>query len=61
MGLSASLDPFTGSGTVGAVAIRYGRKFCGIELKPEYCDLARARIAKALNITPLFSGQGATA
>jgi DNA modification methylase len=38
------LDPFAGSGTVGVVALRLGRSFIGIELKPEYCEMARHRI-----------------
>jgi DNA modification methylase len=41
------LDPFMGSGTVGAVAKQHGRKFIGCELNPAYIDLARARIAAA--------------
>lgn len=40
------LDPFTGSGTVGAVAVRLGRRFIGCELNPEYAAMARRRIAK---------------
>lgn len=39
------LDPFMGSGTTGAVCINTGRDFVGIELKPEYADLARQRLA----------------
>jgi len=39
------LDPFTGSGTTGAVAYRLGRKFVGIELNPEYAEMAERRIA----------------
>lgn len=38
------LDPFAGSGTVGLVALQYGRSFIGIELKPEYVEMARKRI-----------------
>jgi len=38
------LDPFTGAGTVGVVALRLGRSFVGIELNPEYVDLASRRI-----------------
>lgn len=38
------LDPFTGSGTVGMVALRHGRDFVGIELNPEYAALAESRI-----------------
>ena len=41
------LDPFTGSGTTGAVAKRLGRNFLGIELNPAYCQMARERIAAA--------------
>lgn len=37
------LDPFFGSGTVGAVAQEYNRKCIGIELKDEYIDLAKKR------------------
>ena len=40
------LDPFTGSGTTGVVALRNGRKFTGIELNPEYAGLACERILK---------------
>ena len=39
------LDPFTGSGTVGAVALRHGRKFIGTELNPAYAEMARKRMA----------------
>jgi len=41
------LDPFAGSGTTGAVAVSHGRKFIGIELNAEYCELARKRIGDA--------------
>ena len=47
------LDPFCGSGTTGVVALRHGRSFIGIELNPEYIELARKRIvgdAPLLNI-----------
>jgi hypothetical protein len=39
------LDPFMGSGTVGVVARRYGRDWCGIELNPEYIKMAKQRIS----------------
>jgi site-specific DNA-methyltransferase (cytosine-N4-specific) len=45
------LDPFCGSGTTGAVAIRLGRSFVGCELNPEYVALARKRIG---NEAPLL-------
>ncbi len=38
------IDPFFGSGTVGEVAVGLGRKFVGIELKPEYGELAERRL-----------------
>jgi DNA modification methylase len=41
------LDPFIGSGTVGEVAERMGRKWIGIELSPEYIRLAEKRTAQA--------------
>jgi len=39
------IDPFTGSGTTGAVALRLGRRFLGCELNPEYVAMSRNRIA----------------
>ena len=44
----AVLDPFMGSGTVGAVAKQHGRGFIGCELNPDYLELAKARIAAAV-------------
>lgn len=38
------LDPFMGSGTVGVVCKRLDRIFTGIEIKPEYVQMAKARI-----------------
>lgn len=38
------LDPFMGSGTVGVIALKYDRKFIGVELNPEYAALAETRI-----------------
>ncbi|MEE9609741.1 MAG: site-specific DNA-methyltransferase [Desulfatiglandales bacterium] len=40
------LDPFAGSGTAGIVAINEGRNFVGIELNPEYIEMAEARIKR---------------
>ncbi|KKM92696.1 hypothetical protein LCGC14_1215720, partial [marine sediment metagenome] len=40
------LDPFAGSGTTGIVAINEGRDFVGIELNPEYVEMAKARIKR---------------
>lgn len=40
------LDPFFGSGTVGAVAARHGRDWLGIELNPSYVQLASRRLGR---------------
>jgi len=41
------LDPFMGSGTVAVVARRLGRNFIGIELNPEYVEIALKRLKDA--------------
>ena len=38
------LDPFSGSGTTGVVALQNGKKYIGIELNPEYVKLSEDRI-----------------
>ena len=38
------LDPFLGSGTTGAVAVRMNRNFIGIEISEDYLNIARERI-----------------
>ena len=38
------LDPFFGSGTTGMVAKQLNRHYIGIELNPEYVELAKTRI-----------------
>jgi len=38
------LDPFTGSGTVGVVALKHRRNFVGTELNPEYVEIAEQRL-----------------
>jgi len=48
------LDPFCGSGTTGAVAIRHQRNFIGIELNASYVQLARKRIG---GVAPLFADE----
>jgi len=46
------LDPFTGSGTVGVVALRHGRNFIGTELNLEYAEIAQDRIT---DVAPMFN------
>lgn len=41
------LDPFSGSGTTGAVAVQEGRDYIGIEINPEYIKLSEQRIREA--------------
>lgn len=41
------LDPFMGSGTTGVACVKLGRKFIGIELEKDYCDIAVNRIREA--------------
>ena len=38
------LDPFFGSGTTGVVAEKHGRQWIGIELNPEYVEIAKKRL-----------------
>jgi DNA modification methylase len=37
------LDPFLGSGTTALVARKHGRRTIGIELNPDYCQIAERR------------------
>jgi DNA modification methylase len=38
------LDPFSGSGTTGVVALNNNKKYIGIELNPEFAELSHKRI-----------------
>lgn len=48
------LDPFMGSGTTGVACVKLGRKFTGIELDPDYFDIACMRIEEAYAQPDLF-------
>ena len=41
-----TLDPFSGTGTVGLVCKRLGRSYVGIELSPKYVEMSRNRLSK---------------
>jgi DNA modification methylase len=41
------LDPFSGSGTTGAVATKEGRDFIGIDINPDYCKISEQRLQEA--------------
>jgi site-specific DNA-methyltransferase (adenine-specific) len=43
------LDPFSGSGTTGAVCVKLRRRYIGIELSEEFTEMSRARLA---GVTP---------
>ena len=44
--LDLVLDPFIGSGTVGNVAERFGRRWVGLELSENYIEIAKNRTAQ---------------
>lgn len=44
---SIVMDPFLGSGTTVAVALKHGRRGIGCELSPKYAAMSRERIAQA--------------
>tara|TARA_R100000951_G_scaffold13711_1_gene10784 strand:+ start:881 stop:1573 length:693 start_codon:yes stop_codon:yes gene_type:complete len=53
-GAETILDPFMGSGTTGVACVNLGRKFTGIELDPDYFDIACKRIEDAYKQPRLF-------
>lgn len=48
------LDPFMGSGTTGIVANKLGRHYVGIELNPQYIEMAKRRIGLEESQLKLF-------
>jgi len=48
------LDPFMGVASTGVACVKSGRKFIGIELDPEYYEIACERIRKAYEQPDLF-------
>jgi 16S rRNA G966 N2-methylase RsmD len=53
------LDPFGGSGTMAEVALEYGRRAILIELKPEYVELQKRRLAPVAGRPMLDFTEGA--
>ena len=49
------LDPFAGSGSTGAAALKEGRRFIGIEKSAEYVTTARRRCQNILDAPELFA------
>jgi DNA modification methylase len=63
------LDPFSGSGTTGMVALQLGRDYIGIDLNENYLEMAKARVLgekpptepdppEEGSILDLFGGEG---
>jgi site-specific DNA-methyltransferase (adenine-specific) len=52
------LDPFMGSATTGVACLKLGRKFIGIEKRPDYFELAVKRITDAQRQSDLFAATG---
>jgi DNA modification methylase len=48
------LDPFSGTATTGAVALKLGRSYLGLELNPTYAENSERRLG---NVAPLFTGR----
>ena len=58
------LDPFSGTGTTGAVAKKLGRRFVGVERDPDYAKAALRRISsietlEAPSIAPFMTARDA--
>ena len=54
-------DPFCGSGTTCVAAKRLGRRYIGVDISPEYCDIARKRLEaeeRGITVKELDKGQG---
>ena len=47
------IDPFNGSGTTGEVALKFNRRYVGIELNPSYIALTERRLS---NVQPMLAG-----
>ena len=44
------LDPFSGSGTTGEVAMQFGRNYIGLELNPECAVLSEKRLVDSCGL-----------
>ena len=40
------VDPFMGSGSTGVACKKLGRRFVGIDVSPEYCNISKRRISE---------------
>ena len=51
------LDCYAGSGSILCAAVRMGRHFIGIEIRPDYCKIAEKRIQQERDKYALFERQ----
>lgn len=51
------LDPFMGSGTTAIEAISQGKRYIGIDLNPQYLDIAARRIENELDQLNIFTNK----
>jgi len=54
------LDPFFGAGTTGLVALKQGKHYLGIELNPEYVQMATECLAKLDSEKPKVKAEAPT-
>lgn len=47
-------DPMCGSGTTPRVACEMGRKYIGIDISQEYCEIAKQRVQRIIDTPTLF-------
>ena len=48
------LDPFAGSGSTGVACVKMGKAFIGIEIDPDYFDIACRRVEEAYRQPDMF-------
>ena len=52
------LDPFAGSGSTLLAAHRTGRRGCGVEIDPLYCDVIIRRLSERAKLQATLEGDG---
>ena len=49
------LDPFMGSGTIGMLCEKHGRRWIGFELNPKYCEMIKERVEPLAHSKRVFN------